>query len=126
MAKDIAGTPRTVMIDGITFRLAADANLTEIFTNVENTMNATSGRAMRQITKRVPAIESIPLVTNIAERAVLKSFAETLDDLNMSVTNAAGDSRSCQGTIEVENNETEQNRTTIQILPREDWTDFAA
>ncbi len=124
---DNSGTIRSVGIEGITFRVPADVNATFMFTNVENAMIAASGgQNMRQITKRVPAIESLTLLTNAAEREVLKALAESLDDLALQFVTAAGDTYHSTGTIEIENVETEQNRTTIQMLPRGDWTAFVA
>jgi hypothetical protein len=79
---------------------------------------------MRKMLKRVPVREGIVLVTNADEREVLKSFAEGLEDLKISYTNAAGDTYRCEGTIEVESNETEENRTTCKVMPREEWTPF--
>lgn len=123
---DVAGTIRKLSIEGISFRVAGDANLTETFTQFENSMIASSGRAMRKMLKRIPQVEGVTLLTNAAERDTLKSFAEDLNDLKISYTNAAGDTYRCQGTIEITSNETEENRTTVVILPREDWTPFIA
>lgn len=124
MAKFISGSLRKLTIEGISFNVAADANLTETFTTFENSMIASSGRALRKMMKRVPMREGLVLLTDAAERETLKSFAESLDDLKVSYTNAAGDTYRCSGTIEIENNETEENRTTCQVHPREDWTAF--
>jgi hypothetical protein len=123
-ARDISGTPRTFTAEGETFRLAGDANITETFTEFENEMIASSGTAMRKMTKRIPMREGIVLLTNADERETLKVFAEQLDDLKISYTNAAGDRYKCEGAIEIENNETEDNRTTLQVHPRGQWTPF--
>ena len=122
---DTAGSIRKLTIEGIPYRVAADANITETLTQFENSMIATSGRAMRKMIKRVPIREGVVLVTNGAEREALKAAAESVDDLKISYTNAGGDTYRCEGTIEIENNETEENRTTCQVHPREDWTFFA-
>ncbi len=124
MARKIAGSNRKFTIEGITYNIAADANFTETFAEYENSMIASSGGAMRKMIKRVPTREGIVLLTEALEREQLKSFAEQLDDLKFSYTNAAGDTYRAEGTIEVENNETEENRTTIQAIPRNGWTLF--
>jgi hypothetical protein len=126
MPRDGAGSIRKLTIEGISFRVVGDADFEEIFTNYENSMIPTSGRAMRKMEKRIPAVSGVVLATNGAEKSTLKAFAEQLDDLKISYTNAVGDSRKCQGTIEVENATTMENRTTIQILPSGEWTDFLA
>ena len=124
MARNIAGSLREVQINGISYRAMADVNVTETFTRWENSQMPTSGTAMRKMVRRIPLRESVVLATNAAEREQLKLFAESSEDLEMSYTNAAGDTYSSIGTIEIENNETEENRTTIQMLPVDDWTLF--
>jgi len=123
-AKKIGGSVRKLTIEGISFDVAADANFTEIFTNYENSMIATSGGAMRKMLKRIPSVEGVVLVTDSDERLVLKAFAEGLDLVKITYTNAAKDSYRCEGTIEIENNETEENRTSTTIQPVGDWTKF--
>jgi hypothetical protein len=126
MANDISGSNRAFTIEGISFRVAADANFTEMISQFENSMVPTSGRAMRKMVKRILTREGIVLVTNADERQLLIDFAESLDDLKISYTNAAGDQYKCEGTIEIENNETEENRTSCQVHPRDRWTPIVA
>jgi hypothetical protein len=126
MARDIAGSLRKFTIEGQSFRVAADANVTETITQFENSMVATSGEAMRKMTKRVPMREGIVLLVNADEREDLIAFAESLDDLKISYSNAAGDEYKCEGTIEIENSETEENRLTCQVHPRDIWTPIIA
>jgi len=123
---DVAGSLRGMTIDGIAFRAAADANISETITQFENSMVASSGNAMRKMMKRVPVRESVVLLTNASEREQLIALAEGLDDLQFSYTNAAGDAYRCEGTFEIESHETEENRTTVQIHPRGSWTAFIA
>jgi len=120
----VAGSIRKFTIEGVSFDVAADANFSEIFTQWENSMVPTSGRAMRKMMKRIPSVEGVVLVTDKDQRLVLKDFAEGLDDLKITYKNAAGDSYRGEGTIEIENNETEENRTSCTIHPRGDWTAF--
>lgn len=124
MARDLSGSIRKLTIEGIAYNVAADASFTEIITRFENSMIATSGSSMRKMMKRVPTVEGVVLITNQSERGQLKSFAEGLDLLQISYVNAAGDTYRCEGTIEIENNETEENRTNCVIHPKDDWTPF--
>jgi len=122
----VAGSLRKLTVDGVSYNVAADANVSEIITQFENSMIPTSGAAMRKMMKRVPTRESVVLITDGADREALISVAEGLGDVPISYTNAAGDTYRCQGIIEIENNETEENRTTVQILPSGVWTAFLA
>jgi hypothetical protein len=123
-ARDVSGSLRKFTVEGQSFAVAADANVTETITNFENAMVATSGAAMRKMTKRVPIREGLILIVNADERVDLIAYSESLDDLQISYTNAAGDEYKCQGTIEIENSETEENRLTCQIHPRDGWETF--
>ena len=123
-SKKIAGSLRKLTIEGISFDVAADADFSEIFTQFENAMVPTSGGAMRKMTKRIVAVEGVVLITDADERLVLKDFAEGLDNVKITYTNAAEDSYRCEGTIEIENNSTEENRTSCTIQPVGDWTKF--
>ena len=120
----VAGSIRKFTIEGVSYDVAADANFSETFTAWENSMVATSGRAMRKMTKRILTVEGVVLMTDADQRLALKDFAESLDDLKITYTNAAGDSYRGEGTVEIENNETEENRTSCTIHPRGDWTKF--
>jgi hypothetical protein len=122
----IAGTLRKFSIEGISYELHGDTNVTEIFVKYENSRLPTTGQNMRKMVKRITAREGFVLATDANERAQIKSFAESLDDLQISYTNASGDEYKALATIEVENNETEENRTTLQAHPVTDWTEIIA
>ena len=126
MANDVAGSNRKLTIDGISYRVAADANFSETFTKFENDVIATSGSGMKKKTKRIQRVEGVVLLTNAAERIELEAAAESIDDLKLSYQNAAGDEYKSEGTIEIEGNETEENRTSVTLLPTGDWTPFVA
>ena len=123
-SKKIAGSNRKLTIEGISFDVAADADFSETFVQYENSMVPTSGGAMRKMLKRIPAVEGVVLITDADERLVLKDFAEGLDLVKVTYTNAAGDSYRSEGTIEIESNSTEENRTSCTIQPVGDWTKF--
>lgn len=126
MGKDIAGTIRKVTVEGITFRVPADVNATFIFSNYETTMDPTSGRGMKRMIKRTPAIEGLVLVCNGDERESLRAFATdtSKEALKFSVELIGGDTYKSEGGLELENFETESNRVACQFLPNEDWTKF--
>lgn len=121
-----AGSNRKFLYNGTSFDVAADANFTEIITAFENSLIATSGKNMLKQVKRPTTREGVVLITDGSEREILKDGAESGDNVPMSYTNAAGDTYRCQGQIEIENNETEDNRTTVQILPEDKWSPFLA
>ena len=123
---DVTGTPRKVTLDGVTFDVFADTNIKEVGGKFENAAIATSGRNMHKMTKRVESREGITLATNGAERDILKELSERNVDFPMSYETASGDVYRATGWIEFESRETEENRSTIQMHPRTDWSAFLA
>jgi hypothetical protein len=126
MAKDISGTIRKVTLDGVTYNVAADANITEVGSAYQNESVPTSGQNMRKMTKRSENREGIDLIVNGDERDNLKMLAERVDDFPMSYETAAGDIYRATGWIEFESRETQDNKATVQLLPRDNWESFIA
>jgi hypothetical protein len=123
---DLAGTIRKVTLDGIAFDAMADTNVSETGSQWEVSGVPTSGRNMKKMVRRPETRESIVLACNGAEREVLKELAERIDDFPMSYTTAGNDVYRCTGFIEFETRETEENRATIQLIPRDQWESFVA
>lgn len=126
MARDVVGSLRGCSIEGDSFRVAADSNLSQILTRYENSRVATSGKAMRKMMKRVLEHEGLNLIVNAEEIVALKTYAEDLSDLQLSYRNAAGDEFKALGSIEVENIDTEEGRATIKMQAADEWTPFIA
>jgi hypothetical protein len=122
----VVGTLLNVTISGVTFPVAGDADASHILSRFEKTVLPTSGRSVMQMTKRVPALESLVLLTTPLEAENLRNFANSTEWLNYSFTLADGSSYSSVGTINLENRETATGRTTISMFPEVDWVLFAA
>jgi len=123
---DVSGTPKKLILNGITFDFAADTNITEIGSTHENEVVPTSGRNFLKQTKRAENREGVTVIANGAEREILKELAESQAAFSMSYETAAGDVFRTVGWIEFESRETEENRATIQLLPRDPWNSFLA
>lgn len=120
------GSIRGLSLDGTPFDVMADAGLDEILSEFVNELIPTSGRPIRKMTKRVEEISGVILGTNKAEHATLKSYSDQLGEIKLSYTDAEGNTMKSQGTINIENNNTEENRTTISLLPSVPWVPFLA
>jgi hypothetical protein len=123
---DVTGTLRNVTIEGISYRAAADTNVTFMVSKFENSVIPTTGKGMKKKVRRTPAMENVVLICNPVEIDQLRVFADSLEDLKFAVTLADGSLYRGEGAIEVENVETEENRVTCQLLPVGDWTPFTA
>lgn len=126
MGKKIAGTVKELLLAGIPFDLPADNNFTEMGSDVENELIASTGQHMIKKTKRAETIEGITILADVNDRILLKELSESIEPFSMSYTTADGSVFSATGTIDFENRETEENRATIKLLPVGEWTPFIA
>ncbi len=122
MAKNISGSLKGCNIDGIDYRVAADTNISWTPTLFENSMVATSGRAMLKKTKRVPVVESVTLIVDLDELDQLRVFDAREEDFSFFLTMAGGGQIKAEGAIQIESYENEEARVTIQLHPSTDWT----
>lgn len=123
---DVSGSIRQVTLDGVTFDAVADANVKATPSQFENSAIATSGRNLHKMIKRVQSREGVVLIVNGAEQEALKALAERTADFPMSYTTAGGDVYRAVGWIEFESHETEENRASVQMHPRNGWDAFLA
>ena len=123
-AKDLAGSPRNLNLNGVPYRIMADANISEIGSQFENESIPTSGTNMRKMTKRSENRESVVVAANADERDQLKALADQTSSFTISYETAAGDVYRTVGFIEFENRETEENRATLTLMPNDTWSTF--
>jgi hypothetical protein len=123
---DTAGSIESVTIEGIFFRVAADANISRVPTSKEISKIATSGNAMTKAMKRIQSIEGLVFVLNGAEGSQLEAFADAVDDKQCVITYASGDNYQALCGINLESHESEENRYTASFHPSDRWTPFLA
>jgi len=121
-----SGSVRSLSIDGISFDVMSDANLSGLLNEFENDMIPTSGSPMLKKMRRIVKVESVVLATNWAEKEVLIEFADQLDLVTFSIEYASGTILKTKGTFNIESDESEENRTSITILPSQRWSSFIA
>lgn len=123
-----AGTLRSFTIEGVSFDVVFDVNVSNLLTQFENSKIPTSGPSMTKSVRRVPTAEGIVLITDAATKAVLRDFAEQsiTEDVKFSYTSADGSVYKAVGTFNMESDETEENRTTIHVHPTNGWDILAA
>jgi hypothetical protein len=123
-----SGTPRKLTLDGVSYDVAADTNITLNLSPFETEGVASSGRTMMKRTKRTQTAEGIPILASPTEQDQLRVLAERLDVFPMAVTLADGAVWRTTGNINFESAETEENRATIMIIPDrspDGWALFA-
>ena len=123
-----SGTPRKLTLDGVSYDVAADTNITLNLSPFETEGVASSGRTMMKRTKRTQTAEGIPILASPTEQDQLRVLAERLDVFPMAVTLEDGAVWRTTGNINFESVETEENRASITIIPDrspDGWALFA-
>lgn len=129
MANNNSGTPRKVTLDGLSFSVPGDANITLNFSAYETEGIPTTGETMYKMTLRIPTAEGIDLIVNAADEDRLHKLSERLDSFPISITLASGATYKTTGKIKYEKVETQENKATIVVIPNKSvngWTKFIA
>jgi hypothetical protein len=119
------GTVNKIVINGVSYDVPADINIT--FNRSGFTIEGipTSGKTVMKYTRRVPSMEGVILMTSPGEAEELNSVSENLADITIAVELADGSTYRTTGRINYENLETEENRSAITIIPsktKNAWT----
>lgn len=120
----ISGTPRKVVINGISYDVFADTNITYAPSKNEREGIPTTGRTIQKMVKRIPTKEGITIAADSAELAQLKKDNESLPSKTLSVEYADGSTYRATGQFNLESWENEENKATIIMIPDQDWTLF--
>lgn len=120
------GTIRKFTIEGISYNVAGDADLSLKPNSYENSKIPTSGDAMTKQERVVATCEGVVLIITPSQLAELVSFADDPSDKQMSFTERDGSEWKSQGTFNIENRTTMEGRASLQLHPTTDWTLFPA
>lgn len=123
---NITGSLRKVTLDGVTYRVMADANIDEIGSGFETSGVPTSGGTMFKKMRRVQERTGVVLACNGMERDQLKALSDRLTTYPMSYETASGDVFRATGMIEFEKRETEEGKASIKMIPEGEWQSFLA
>jgi hypothetical protein len=121
-----SGSINKLSLDGIPFDVAGDADLTEVFSKFTNSVIPHSGGGSIKQETRVREVGGVVLIVKSGDKSILKGLAEAGNEIPMSYVNRAGDKYKGDGTFNIENNATMDNRCSITLLPTGDWTETLA
>lgn len=122
----VSGSIRKVLLDGLSFNAAADGNFAKT-PRLEKEAVVHSGGNMFKHTKMSGNVESGKLICAPAEYVVLEGLADGLSSFPMSYEQADGSVWRTEGTISLDNYETEENSVEITMMPSTGtWELFAA
>ena len=124
-----SGTIRKLLINGVSYDVPADINITFNRSSLTIEGMPTSGRTMFKYTRKIPTMEGVVIEAGPAEAEALAAGAEVLADKTFAVELADGSTYRTTGRYNYENWETEENRHAIIIIPNKTknaWTPFVA
>jgi hypothetical protein len=119
------GTLNRLIIDGVTYDVPADINITFNRSGFVVEGIPTSGKTIQKYTRKVQTMESVVVMTDPAEMETLNSVAESLADVTIAAELADGSSYRTTGRINYESYESEEGRSAIQVIPSKSknaWT----
>lgn len=113
----VVGTPQEIMLDGTSFDVKADADITINPVPSENEGIPTSGRTFKKVTRKSADAESIPFEIEAVEIDILVELHERVDPFPISLTMADGSSHKTTGWINFENYTTAEGTAPITVIP---------
>ena len=122
----VVGTINKAVLNGISFDVMADSNVTFNRSQFEREGVATSGRTLQKMTKRVQTLEGLTLGVTPDEMELLKSISDGIADVTMSITLADTSVYKATGAVYFENYESENGQASVTLIPKNDWTAFTA
>lgn len=123
---DTAGSLLDVSINGVTYHPAFDANAARQHSIFLNERIAYPGGSMLKKTLQIALAEGIVVIATVAEQDQLRNWAEGTSDLTLAYTDAGGNSFQAVGSINLEPMESEENRVSLSLQPRNGWTSVLA
>jgi len=120
------GSLRKVTLNGRTFDVYGDTNITFNRNRFEKEGQATTGETLIKTTIRVQTVESLDLATTPAEMEALNDIANSLASITMAFELADGSVYRGSGQVNYENYESETGKSTCTLIPKGDWTPFVA
>jgi len=119
------GSTRKFTIEGISYLVAADSNLTHLLARVKNEGIPTSGKTQIKKTFVVPQAD-VDLIVTPSEAESIKSTIEGLSTVKVSYTDMEGNVYRCVGQVSAENYERQENKLKVTVIPEDTWTLFPA
>ena len=121
----VSGSIRKVLINGLSFNAAADANFAKT-PKLEKEAIPHSGGNMVKVTNASGQVESVKLTCTPIEHDILEGFADDLNSFSMSYEVADGSVYRTTGTIMLDNYESEENSVEITMIPESRTWDLDA
>jgi hypothetical protein len=112
----VSGSIRKVLLNGLSFNAAADGNFAKT-PKLEKEAVPHSGGNMIKHTRASGNVESAKLICTPTEYETLEGLADSLDPFSMSYEMADGSVWRTEGTIMLDNYESEEHSVEVTMIP---------
>jgi hypothetical protein len=112
----VTGSIRKVIIDGIPFNVAADANFSKTPSYSKEAVPHSGGNGIKKM-RQHGNVESVTLICSSSDYVILKEKSEAIESFGMSFTEADGSEWVSPGHISLDNHETEEGRIDVTMIP---------
>jgi hypothetical protein len=126
VAKNVSGSMQGCSIDGLPYDVKADADASVILTGWKNERIPHSNGSMRKMIRQIRTVEGLILTLNADDRDNLQRACDSIDDVSLQFTDAAGDTYMAFGSVDFENWGTADNDVNVILQPENEWTPFIA
>ncbi len=115
-AKDIAGTPLSLIIGGPSFRAFADADIAQMLAEWKTEGQATSGEPMWKMIKQLSEAEGVDVAANVDELVIISAFAESRLDIPLGFVTASGTLFMGKGRISCDAHSHANNKLPVKFM----------
>ena len=122
-AKQISGSTRKLSLNGVTYGVAADADISSKLSKFAKEVMQTSGEPMIKYTLQNQEKTGFDVLANGDQKEELQEFAESFDLITVVYADRAGNEYHCKGTIMVGDSTSQDNKVPISVFPIDgNWT----
>jgi hypothetical protein len=121
----VSGSAQGLTLDGVRFRIPADADINTKFGEFESEIIPTSGDGVRKMTKRAQMADGVDVTAGATEKELLIALSERTDSFTLAYKDAAGVLYTSEGGISIDDSSSQDGKVTIKILPLKKWEIFA-
>lgn len=119
----VSGSLRKLLLDGIAFQVAGDANAAKTPKTTKEAVVHSGGNSIK-IMKASGQVESVTTIVSPSEYETLEELANRTSPIPISYQQADGKTWVSNGHVNLDNYESEENRCDLTLIPEGNWDLF--
>lgn len=115
--ENVTGSIFKLVLDGIPFDAASDANVSQMLSSYETETNASSGQNYHKKTKRPTNFSGVDILCGPTDALKVAELADRKVAFTMSIAEVNGATWMNKGMINMEARETESSKAPVELQP---------